>query len=619
MKKIYLLIAVSFLLCSTIFGQSKAQRLILFEEFTNASCAPCAATNPGLNAILHNPSNESKIISIKYQANFPGSDPMNAQNPTQVSTRLTYYGVEGVPDGYMDGNVFADHPGYFSQTNIDNEYPVSAPFTISLVHSISSGLDSVYIDVTVTAETATSGTLKLHNVMIEREIYFATAPGSNGETEFYDVMRKMIPSDQGETLPTSFTAGQTATFHYAVPIPTYIYNKNQLAIVSFIQDNANKNVKQAAYSQPIPVTPDAAIMSVSNVPAMQCNTTFDPGFVFKNTGSTTITSATIAYKIDNNAATNYTWTGSLATNASEAITLPTITGTTGSHTFTVSVTEFNGSPDNFTANNSKTVPFIIFGSSATAPLTESFLTTTFPPANWSRYNPDGGLTWSRAAAGAASTVGSAKIDFYNITDGNIDDLILPPIDLTNIADATLLFHLAHAQYSTSYSDRLQVQASADCGTTWTTVFDKAGATLATTTVTTSAYTPTAAHWRAETANLSAFDGTNNVLVRFHAISGYGNNAYVDQINITSITAIKNNAAAPKNIMVYPNPTDGLIYIYNADNSEISLYNILGKQVLTVSKATNVNTLDLSGLPQGNYFVKISNGKEVVTKKVVLTK
>jgi hypothetical protein len=42
--------------------------------------------------------------------------------------------------------------------------------------------------------------LVLHSVVTETNIEFATPPGSNGETKFYDVMRKMLPSNQGESL-----------------------------------------------------------------------------------------------------------------------------------------------------------------------------------------------------------------------------------------------------------------------------------------------------------------------------------------------------------------------------------------------------------------------------------
>src|SRR3954466_13330791 len=98
MKKITLSLALA-LSAGFVFGQS--QRLVLAEEFTQASCPPCASQNPAFNALLT--SNASKITLIKYQTSWPGVDPMNAQNPGEVAARVTLYGVSGVPDSPMDG------------------------------------------------------------------------------------------------------------------------------------------------------------------------------------------------------------------------------------------------------------------------------------------------------------------------------------------------------------------------------------------------------------------------------------------------------------------------------------------------------------------------------------
>jgi len=54
MKKILLLLTTVVVFSNITFAQSKK---VLFEEFTNASCGPCAANNPALKSYL-----ESKAI-----------------------------------------------------------------------------------------------------------------------------------------------------------------------------------------------------------------------------------------------------------------------------------------------------------------------------------------------------------------------------------------------------------------------------------------------------------------------------------------------------------------------------------------------------------------------------
>ena len=80
MKKIFTL-AFGLGIAAISFGQT--QRMVLTEEFTNASCGPCAGQNPAYNELLQ--ANSSKIVAIKYQVNFPGVDPMNAQTQSEVA------------------------------------------------------------------------------------------------------------------------------------------------------------------------------------------------------------------------------------------------------------------------------------------------------------------------------------------------------------------------------------------------------------------------------------------------------------------------------------------------------------------------------------------------------
>ena len=84
MKKLYTLALTMFV---GVAVNAQSQRLTLLEEFTQASCGPCASQNPALNTLLSG--NESKAVSIKYQTNWPGVDPMNTQTQTWVAPRVS--------------------------------------------------------------------------------------------------------------------------------------------------------------------------------------------------------------------------------------------------------------------------------------------------------------------------------------------------------------------------------------------------------------------------------------------------------------------------------------------------------------------------------------------------
>ncbi len=73
------------------------------------------------------------------------------------------------------------------------------------------------------------------------------------------------------------------------------------------------------------------------------------------------------------------------------------------------------------------------------------------------------------------------------------------------------------------------------------------------------------------------------------------------------------------ISIYPNPTDGLLYIAGLDaGSEITIRDAVGQLVLQESGLSkHIVSLDLSNLNPGVYFINIKQNSESATRKVVL--
>jgi hypothetical protein len=636
MKKITMLVAA---FAVTSLGMAQSQRLVLAEEFTQASCGPCAAQNPTFNALLT--ANSAKATSIKYQTSWPGVDPMNAQNPTDVATRVSYYAVSGVPDSPMDGveqtgASYTGAPANYTQSAIDAEYAVPSPFTINISHTFSSDYDSIFVTCIITASQAytTAGPLKAHIAMVEETIHFNSAPGTNGETDFYNICRKMYPSAAGTTLPTTWTLGQTQTITFGAPIPSYIYSKSQIKMVAFVQNDVDKHVQQAGQDVKQALTSDIGTTLITGVPVYQCATTFTPTITVKNFGTTTLTSCTLNYKVDAGTTMTAPWTGSLATGATATATLPAITAAAGGHTFTSWTSAPNGGLDFDAANDQQVKSFAIISSTGSAaPLMEGFTATTFPPTGWFINNVDGDGTWTRktGAGGFGTSTACSKIDFFSFAAGTVDEFFAKNVDYSGTTTATLTFNVAYAQYSAAYTDQLDVEVSSNCGATWTNVYSKNAGTLATNggAFVTTAFTPTAAQWRAETINLNAFAGQSNVMVKFVATSGYGNSAYIDDINLLNGAAgVADINAAANNVTVYPNPISNNATVgfnlVESNNVSIEMVNALGQVVSTnnlgtLSAGEQSYLLDASKLNNGLYFVNIRVGNSTITKKVSIIK
>ena len=614
------------------FAQS--QRLVLFEEFTQASCPPCATTNPGLNAMLN--AHPEQVVSIKYQTSWPGTDPMNAQNPTQVATRVTYYSVTGVPDGELDGGIgFSGQPAGMSYGDVSSRYAVTSPFTIDVDFHLSAAKDTIYCHGMIRCTQAVTGALVAHTVVIDRNVYYTTAPGSNGEKEFEGVMRQMLPSASGFTLPNSWAVGDSLELDYSWKLPSYLIqtvngqpdstNINQLACVIFVQNNTTKDVLQAGYMAP-QIPTDCGVAAVANIPAVQCTPDITPDVTITNYGTDVLTSCDIEYSIDGATPAVYNWTGSLAYGSSATITLPMITLTSGAHTVTISTSNPNAGSDMNIHNDEKINNIAVYSTSVPAPIAEAFGATLFPPTGFVVENVDGDADkWIRSPYGH-NGAGSAKIAFYSAPDGTIDNLYAPKFDFSNaIQGSVITFDVAHAQYSAAYNDRLKVKVSTNCGTSWTTVYDKQGSALATAPITTSQFNPSASQWRLETVSLDQFIGASELLIQFQGLSNYGNNCYVDNLNISD-----GNVSVPlmlfdKGISLYPNPASDLAYLgLNLDKASdvtVTIVNAIGAEVKVFNFAGVTNEvvkLDLAGLAKGSYIVKVQSGSSVANKHLNIT-
>jgi len=74
------------------------------------------------------------------------------------------------------------------------------------------------------------------------------------------------------------------------------------------------------------------------------------------------------------------------------------------------------------------------------------------------------------------------------------------------------------------------------------------------------------------------------------------------------------------VKLYPNPSSGIIYVQGLDAkvNRIEVYDITGKTVKT-KRDSSGNSLNLTDLQEGIYFVKIETEKGIVNRKIVLRK
>lgn len=115
-----------------------------------------------------------------------------------------------------------------------------------------------------------------------------------------------------------------------------------------------------------------------------------------------------------------------------------------------------------------------------------------------------------------------------------------------------------------------------------------------------------------TSILTLVDGSNTRLFRTTKDFGAemtGNFSTKEHLSVDDFSQ--------ESITLYPNPTDGIVHIENAEGFQVEVFNILGKVVLNKAHITNQETLNLSNLTAGVYYVKLQNENTTEVKKVVV--
>lgn len=320
MKRFTVFLA-SLMMLVSLKTNAQNERMLILESFTNTGCGPCAMYNPGMDALIAN--NRDKVVAIKYHVNWPSSaDPMYLHNTSDNGSRVSYYGVNSVPHVVVDGNRFSGNSGNITQSIIDQLSVIESPLELRLFWELNEAQDAITVHVMGRASTDIEGSLKLYVGVIEKEIHFNSAPGPNGEKDFYDVMKKLLPSSSGQSLNSLEANGYFAyTFTWKL---ANIYNMDQLDAIAWVQNSNTKEVYQACKSNLSPdpfYANEAAVSDITNVKKMNCSGLAEPTVLLTNYGSNAMTSAELEVQVNGESLKTISWTGNMPTFGSEAIEL----------------------------------------------------------------------------------------------------------------------------------------------------------------------------------------------------------------------------------------------------------------------------------------------------------
>jgi hypothetical protein len=558
---------------------AQVPKMVLYEGFTQASCGPCAQQNPAINALIE--ANLDKIVPIKHQTSWPGTDPMNLHNPTEVASRVSYYNITGVPGRRLNGKDIA-----FSQANINAQYNTNAAFTIDITPVMSLTLDTILVSVTVTAQQdITTATFKTRIAVVEKEILFDVAPGTNGEKRFIYVMKKFFPNANGLSMPASMLEGESVTFT-DFWVHQNVYNIGELAVVAYVQNDANvpvgdnKNVYQAGIKN-VEITlendlnatlVEAAALSVNFATDEVCDYQISPTVSIRNSGNDNLTSLDFRYRVNDSSYKTYTWNGNIETFKTTTINLPAIAffhDASGENTLEVELLNANGQTDEDVSDNEFSINFFTAKNSSTHVRFTLSHDQYDDEITWELLNSSNQVLYSGGPYSAGAS-GTKTADFY-LTSGECYEFAI---------------------YD-SYGD---AQLGAATGVT---LYDMIN----------------------EENLLQNFNGYG-----FEGRFNFGVNASQGSLvpDSSEVYLSIRNTQLLSEFKVFPNPAVNVLNVelnqINNSALKIQLVDVLGRKLSETGAVSGKATFDVSAFNNGIYFVNvISEGRTVATSTFLISR
>jgi lysyl endopeptidase len=301
---------------------------------------------------------------------------------------------------------------------------------------------------------------------------------------------------------------------------------------------------------------DAALLSINNVDPAICGSTVNPSVTIRNNGTVTLTSLTLSWTLNGTPGNPIEWTGSLATGQQANVNLPALTPGSGNHVLQIVASNPNGQSDGNVNNNTVNTSFTLFAESLEYTLSLT-LDNYASETTWEIRNEQNQVIFSGG----------------------------PYADGANGTVVTETFCVGNGCYTFKIIDSWGDGMCCQWGQGSYTVLDNNG--------------------------ISLFTG------------GQFTNEASHNFCVTSVSVLEESAL--QEFKLYPNPAKNQVTIVIpavvAGNYLLEMTDVTGRIVYSEQRGAEVlnQTVNVDGLSNGLYMVRLSYGSEVAIKSLVIAK
>ena len=125
--------------------------------------------------------------------------------------------------------------------------------------------------------------------------------------------------------------------------------------------------------------------------------------------------------------------------------------------------------------------------------------------------------------------------------------------------------------------------------------------------------------------MSAYLG-QEINIQFNAISGWGNNLYLDNLLVTTLLVSTNELTEVSEVNLFPNPVNELMRVdFDLDQAmqlQVEVFNATGQRVQQLgvenyNMGRNQLDIDASQLSNGVYFLRIFNADRELNRRFIV--
>lgn len=667
MKKITFILALGLasisMMAQTIVSTTPENKNVILEEFTGIHCVYCPDGHKIANAI--EAANSGDFFAINVHTG--GYATPNAGEPdfrtTYGAGLASQSGLTGYPSGTINRHVFSGSSTAMGRgdwsaattTTVGQASYVNIAATADI--NMKTRIMTVLVEGYFTGSTAPSS-MKLNVAVLQNNIVGPQTGGSSNPAQalpggLYNhmhVLRDFITGQWGINIDTTSQGTFfSRTFHYTIPndYTGVAADLSNIEVIAYIAEGNQEIITGNAVVMthtlpPGVVAVDMGVRSATPTPST-CDNNFTPKVWVRNHSTVAADTFNVSYTYNGGTPIVQAITTSLNGGDSVLVTFPAVNITNKVNSLSFS-TDFNNAvlfADTISGNNTFYLDDFYHMPSTTIGtiysenfenygdyeknIDSAIILNSGGPAFVLSKAGVTGLPYDIGGFGKSSK--SYLVNFFNIKSGNTIEMMFYKLDFSGNNGYGLKFNHAYAQYQ-SENDRLEVMLSDDCGTTWTTVYNKAGNDLKTAPPNSSSnFFPQANEWAGNNIDLSAFNGKSDVIVKFKCTSDYGNNLYLDDIRIYNSTDVGVEIVESDNsVSIYPNPaTDQLnlnVNLANSANVTYQIVNSLGQTVLennlgNLTNGKHAQNINISALASGFYYVQINIDGSIISKKLTI--